>query len=180
MVVTSYLQVLGWSSKKGSFLWRTSIFAAKSLPFEFVHGKKNYSETKKMSRTKKNTITRHFHSDVCPWGNCYSRRKKTKNFRSGSIKIGAPPKEGSKGPRDGMDTSPRSTPRSSPRGSSLRCKYVRVWKEKVRIENPWCLRNPWKKKTILPETKDSTWKWMVGRWFSHWEGLFSGAMLVLL
>eukprot|EP00434_Breviolum_minutum_P005317 symbB.v1.2.004689.t1/scaffold271.1/size245249/12 len=34
-----------------------------------------------------------------------------------SIKIGAPPKEGSKGPRDGMDTSPRSTPRSSPRGS---------------------------------------------------------------
>jgi len=35
-----------------------------------------------------------------------------------AIKIGAPPKEGSKGgPRDGMDTSPRSTPRNSPKGS---------------------------------------------------------------
>ena len=152
MVVTNYFQVLGWSSKKSSFLWRTSNFAAKVYLSNLSMGKKTTLKQKKWAEQKKHHNTS-FHSDVCPWGNCYSRRKKTKNFRSGSIKIGAPPKEGSKGPRDGMDTSPRSTPRSSPRGSSLRCKYVRVWKEKVRIENPWCLRNPWKKKTILPETK---------------------------
>ena len=31
----------------------------------------------------------------------------------------------------------------------------------------------------LPETNSrSTWKWMVGRWLSFWETLFSGAMLV--
>ncbi len=32
----------------------------------------------------------------------------------------------------------------------------------------------------LPETNSkSTWKWMVGILVSHWDGLFSGAMLVL-
>ena len=29
-----------------------------------------------------------------------------------------------------------------------------------------------------PWNKHSTWKWMVGRWVSFWEGIFSGAMLV--
>jgi len=91
-------------------------------------GNKNYSE-KKNEQNKKITKTLHF-TLMCARGESVTPgEKKTNNFRSGSIKIGAPPKEGSKGPRDGMDTSPRSTPRSSPRGSSLRCKYLRVWKK---------------------------------------------------
>ena len=42
-------------------------------------------------------------------------------------------------------------------------------------EQIWTLKNT---RNTLPETKHSTWKWMVGILVSLWDGLCSGAMLV--
>ena len=121
-------------------------------------------------------------------------------LRSGAIKIGAPPKEGSKGgPRDGMDTSPRSTPRNSPKGSSLEIHdmfFSGVWKPKggafsVSIRDVWNSLL-WKEKKLRqndPETKNlRTWNpgWLVqmpaflkrGPFTAVFRGCFLALLLV--
>ena len=50
------------------------------------------------------------------------------------------------------------------------------------VSNGFCFVWPTKVKGILklypPWNKHISWKWMVGRWNSFWDDLFSGAMLV--
>ena len=64
------------------------------------------------------------------------------------------------------------------------CHHEIPWSLKHRpkvLENLVTWSVYWKKTTYLPSLKLTacTWKWMVGRLVSFWDGLFSGTMLVL-
>ena len=71
----------------------------------------------------------------------------------------------------GHSTAPRS---STQQHGRVRCAYLCHLGV-----NPWSMENhAMEIVDTLPETNSkSTWKWMVGKLLSFWDGLFSGAML---